>query len=80
MRLTALLFDPPTRAPYPVGYRAHCPMEEVQGFDRSHWLLPLGANRSHQTNQCQCFFLFFHIQLVEKGRWLMLRPQLTIGV
>jgi hypothetical protein len=22
--------------------RAHCPMEEVQGFTRSHWMPPLG--------------------------------------
>ncbi len=26
----------------PVGYRMHCPMEEVQGFERSHWTPPLG--------------------------------------
>jgi hypothetical protein len=25
-----------------VRYRAHRPMEEVQGFTRSHWTLPLG--------------------------------------
>jgi hypothetical protein len=25
-----------------VQYRAYCPMEEVQGFTRSHWTLPLG--------------------------------------
>ena len=25
-----------------VGYRAHRPMEEVQGFTRSHWMLPAG--------------------------------------
>jgi hypothetical protein len=23
-----------------VQYRVHCPMEEVQGFGRSHWMLP----------------------------------------
>ncbi len=22
--------------------RAHCPMEHIQGFTRSHWMLPLG--------------------------------------
>jgi hypothetical protein len=26
----------------PVRNRAHCPMEEVQSFTRSHWTLPLG--------------------------------------
>ncbi len=26
----------------PVRNRAHCPMEEVQGFTRSHWTPPLG--------------------------------------
>ena len=24
----------------PVGYHAHCPMNEVQGFNGSHWTLP----------------------------------------
>jgi hypothetical protein len=26
----------------PACYRAHCPMEEVQGFTRSHWTPPPG--------------------------------------
>jgi hypothetical protein len=26
----------------PVHYRAHRLMEEVQGFTKSHWMLPLG--------------------------------------
>jgi hypothetical protein len=26
----------------PVRNRAHCPMEEVQSFNRSHWTLPSG--------------------------------------
>jgi hypothetical protein len=26
----------------PVGNRVHCLMEEVQGFTRSHWMLPSG--------------------------------------
>jgi hypothetical protein len=26
----------------PVQYRVHCPIEEVQGFTRSHWMPPLG--------------------------------------
>jgi hypothetical protein len=26
----------------PVQYRAHCPIEEVQGFGRRHWMLPSG--------------------------------------
>jgi hypothetical protein len=26
----------------PVRNCTHCPMEEVQGFTRSHWMLPLG--------------------------------------
>jgi hypothetical protein len=26
----------------PVRNRVHCPMEEVQGFTRSHWMPPLG--------------------------------------
>jgi hypothetical protein len=25
-----------------VQYHMHCPMEEVQGFTRSYWMLPLG--------------------------------------
>ncbi len=34
------LFD--GRGGVPVRYRVHCPMEEVQGFDRSHLMLPSG--------------------------------------
>jgi hypothetical protein len=26
----------------PVRNRAHCPMEEIQSFNRSHWMLPSG--------------------------------------
>jgi hypothetical protein len=26
----------------PVQYLVHCPMEEVRGFGRSHWMPPLG--------------------------------------
>jgi hypothetical protein len=26
----------------PVQYKAHCPMQHVQGYTRSHWMLPLG--------------------------------------
>jgi hypothetical protein len=26
----------------PVQYRVHCPMEKVRGFDRSHWMPPMG--------------------------------------
>ncbi len=32
------------RGGVPVLYRAHCPIEEVQGFTRSHWMLPLGKH------------------------------------
>jgi hypothetical protein len=30
----------------PVQYHAQCPIEVVQGFTRSHWMLPLGKNCS----------------------------------
>jgi hypothetical protein len=30
------------RGDAPVCYRAHCQMEEVQGFGRSHWTPPSG--------------------------------------
>jgi hypothetical protein len=33
-------FNGPADAPWQC--RMHCPMEEVQGFGRSHWKLPLG--------------------------------------
>jgi hypothetical protein len=26
----------------PVQYKAHCSMQHVQGYSRSHWMLPLG--------------------------------------
>jgi hypothetical protein len=28
----------------PVRNRTHCPMEEIQGFSRSHWTPPLGES------------------------------------
>jgi hypothetical protein len=28
----------------PVQYHGHCPIEEVQGFTRSHWMPPLGEH------------------------------------
>jgi hypothetical protein len=27
-----------------IRYRAHCPMEEVQGFTRNHWMPPSGKH------------------------------------
>ncbi len=41
--------------------RVHRPIEEVQGFTKSHWTPPLAsivANRSHQTYQRRYFCLF----------------------
>jgi hypothetical protein len=26
----------------PVQYKVHCPMQNVQGYSRSHWMPPLG--------------------------------------
>ena len=66
-----------------VRYRVHRPMEEVQGFTRSHWMPPLGkyCGRNMQpVTYMPFFFEFFHCQLVKKGCRLMLRPLFSIGV
>ncbi len=55
-------------------YRARCPMDEVQGFGRSHWTLPC-----NWSSLPWFLFEFFHRQLVKKGHGLMLRPLFAIG-
>ncbi len=60
----------------------HCPMEEVQGFTRSHWMLPLGEYyvstwKGHGYN---VFFMFFIVKTVGKSHGSMLRPLYLIGV
>jgi hypothetical protein len=45
---------------------------------RCHWAI-IAANSCNQSSLPQ-FFEFFHRQLVQKGRGLMLRPLLSIGV
>ncbi len=45
----------------PVQYFAHYPMEEVQSFGRSHWMLPstsIAANRCNRTHQHHFFQVF----------------------
>ncbi len=58
----------------PVHNRTHCPMEEVQGFTRSHWVLPLGKY------YVRVFFMFFIVKTIEKGHGSTLRPLFSIGV
>ncbi len=45
----------------PVQYRMHRPMEEVQGFTRSHWTLPSGKYyvRWYKSDMATTFFLIF---------------------
>ncbi len=64
-------------------YHTHCPMEEVQGFDRSNLTPPSGKYYGQQlqsTMHTLLYFKFFHRQLIEKGHWLTLRTQLTTMV
>jgi len=66
-----------------VQYRAHCLMQEVHGFTRSHWTLPLGESllQYYQSDMPSPVFCdVFHRQLVKKGLELTFRPLLTIGV
>ncbi len=66
----------------PVRYHMHCPMEEVQGFNRSHWTPPpasIVANSSNWSCIC-CVYVLFHGQLVEKEHQMTSRPHLTMGV
>ncbi len=64
----------------PVHNRVHSPMEEVQGFTRSHWMPPLGKYYKQKGHGYTFFYYVFHRQHVENGcvakRW----PQLTPGV
>jgi hypothetical protein len=46
--------------------RVHCPMEEVQGFTRSHWTPPLGEYyvQYHKREMATpVFFMFFIVNL-----------------
>jgi hypothetical protein len=43
----------------PVRYRAHCPMEEVQSFTRSHWMLPLGKYCGQEMKSVTPTLFFF---------------------
>jgi hypothetical protein len=55
-----------SRGGAPVQYRVHCPMEEIQGFDRSHWTLPLGKNCSQWMQlvmHMPVLFSFFIVNL-----------------
>jgi hypothetical protein len=64
----------------PVLYLAHCLMEEVQGFTRSHWMPPLGKYPTwyHQlVINLLVFWFVFHCQLVKNGLVVMLRHLLT---
>ncbi len=48
----------------PVRNRAHCLMEEVQSFTRSHWTPPLSKYyvQYHTSDMAMTFFLCFHRQ------------------
>jgi hypothetical protein len=62
---------------------AHRPMEEVQGFTRGHWMLPLGKYyvRQHKRDMAMAvFFMFLIVKIVGKGHGLTLRPLFLIGV
>ncbi len=67
----------------PVRNRGHSPMEEIQGFTRSHWMPPLGEYyvRYHKRDMAMPVFLYVSIvKTIEKGRGLMLRPLFSIRV
>ncbi len=46
-----------------VQYHAHCPMKEVQGFGRSHWMPPLGKYCCNWSSICWFCLSFFIINL-----------------
>jgi hypothetical protein len=53
-----------------VNYRTHHPMEEVQGFTRSHWTLPSDeycSNSSKRTYLRRLFVLLFIINTLKTG-------------
>jgi hypothetical protein len=60
-----------------VRFRAQRPIEEVQGFTRSHWMPPLGEKSDRPT---PVFSEFFHRQLAIKGIKVTSRTLITIGV
>jgi hypothetical protein len=45
----------------PVQYHGHCPMEEVQGFGRSHWTPPLGEYCDQQMQSIMHKPVFFKL-------------------
>jgi hypothetical protein len=57
----------------PVRNCTHCMIEEIQGFTRSHWMLPLGKYYDQYR-----FFMFLIVVTVEKGRGSWLRPLFSI--
>ncbi len=66
----------------PVRNCMHCPMEEVQGFTRSHWTPPLGndCGRYHKRYMAMpVFLMFFIVKTIDISCELMLRPLFSIG-
>jgi hypothetical protein len=67
----------------PVCNRVHRPMEEIQGFTRSHWTPPMGKYyvQKHKRDMARMvFFMYFIAKTIGKGHWSMLRPLFSIGV
>jgi hypothetical protein len=67
----------------PVQYRAHHPMEEVQGFTRSHWMPPLDEYYVQKYKSDMATIVFFNVFIVKtvgKGHESTLRPLFLIGV
>jgi hypothetical protein len=61
----------------PVHYHMHYPMEEVKGFTRSHWMLPLGK---YYWIPAPVFIDVFLRQQLKTGPMQKEWPQLTIRV
>jgi hypothetical protein len=71
------------RGGVPVQYHAHCLMEDVQGFGRSHWTPPwasIAANSSQLDKPTPVFSKFIHDQLVENEHKAKGWPLITLGV
>ncbi len=66
-----------------VRHRTHRPIEEDQGFTRSHWTLLLDkycGQLKPLVIPTLVFLIFSIVKTVEKGHWLMQRPLLSIRV
>jgi hypothetical protein len=62
---------------------AHCLMEEVQSFTRSHWTLPSGKYYAqyHGADMAMMFFFdVFIVKTIGKGHGLMHRTLFLIGI